>query len=185
MIQLYEADFNCYNQFCFGQCAMTTLTNSGYVAEKLFSQKGSTAEDAKFDKTLMADLSRQARQPMTVVSPNASYCYGRVNHKIMSLVWLVLLNCNVLAIVATLIYLQTMIFFSVQALAKPTPFSAVQIFPLAYGPWSPSWIQLSLVMVNVFKQLGQGATLNDPITSKMTGTMGGLFVDDRFVHMEG
>jgi len=52
-IQLYEADFNCYNQFIFGRQAMQTLTDSGYIPEELFSQKGSTAEDAKFDKTLM------------------------------------------------------------------------------------------------------------------------------------
>jgi hypothetical protein len=56
-IQLYEADFNCYNQFVFGKQAMQTLTDSGYIPEELFSQKGSTAEDAKFNKTLMADLS--------------------------------------------------------------------------------------------------------------------------------
>ncbi len=73
-IQLYEADFNCYNQFIFGGHAMQTLTSSGYIPEELFSQKGSTAEDAKFDKTLMADLSRQARHPMTIVSADAAYC---------------------------------------------------------------------------------------------------------------
>jgi len=65
-IQLYEVDFNCYNQFIFGRQAMQTLSDSGYIPEELFSQKGSTAEDAKFDKTLMEDLSRQARQPMAV-----------------------------------------------------------------------------------------------------------------------
>ena len=48
-IQLYEADFNCYNQFIFGRHAMQTLTESGHIPEELFSQKGSTAEDAKFD----------------------------------------------------------------------------------------------------------------------------------------
>jgi hypothetical protein len=57
-IQLYEADFNCYNQFIFRKQAMKTLTESGYIPEELFSQKGSTAKEAKFDKTLMADLSR-------------------------------------------------------------------------------------------------------------------------------
>ncbi len=36
-----------------------------------------------WDKTLMADLSRQARHPMTVVSADAAYCYDRVNHIIM------------------------------------------------------------------------------------------------------
>jgi hypothetical protein len=63
-IQKYEANFNCYNQFIFCSQAMQALPTSGYVLEELFSQKGSTAEDAKFDKTLMADLSRQARHTM-------------------------------------------------------------------------------------------------------------------------
>jgi hypothetical protein len=111
-IQLYEANFNCYNQLIFGKQAMQTLTESGYIPEKLFSQKGSTAEDTKLNKTLMADLSRQARQPMIVTSADAAYCYDRVNHIIMSLVWLVLANGNTPAIVAALICLQTMIFFS-------------------------------------------------------------------------
>jgi hypothetical protein len=51
-IQLYEADFNCYNQLIFGRQVMQMLTDSGYIPEELFSQKGSTAENAKFDKTL-------------------------------------------------------------------------------------------------------------------------------------
>jgi len=33
-IQLYEADFNCYNQFIFGRQAMQTLTDSGYIPER-------------------------------------------------------------------------------------------------------------------------------------------------------
>jgi hypothetical protein len=111
VIQLYEADFNCCNQFIFRRNAMQALTASGYVPEELFSQKGSTAEDAKFDKTLMADLSRQARHPMIVTSADAAYCSDRVNHVIMSLVWLVLTNGNFLAIVAALVCLQTMKFF--------------------------------------------------------------------------
>jgi hypothetical protein len=56
-IQLYEADFNCYNQFVFGKAVMELLNSIGYTPKELFSQKGSTREDAKFDKTLMADLS--------------------------------------------------------------------------------------------------------------------------------
>ena len=115
-IQFYEADFNCFNQFIFGKHAMQTLTESGYIPEELFSQKGSTAEDAKFNKILMADLSRQARWPMIVTSADAAYCYERMNHIIMSLVWLVLTDGNIPAIVAALICLQTMFFFKGQAL---------------------------------------------------------------------
>jgi hypothetical protein len=107
-IQFYKAVFNCYNQFFFGRQAMQMCTDSGYIPEKKFSQKGSTAKDAKFDKTLMADLSQQARQPMTVVSANAAYCYDRVNRIIMLLVWLVLTNGYIPAIVTALLCLQTM-----------------------------------------------------------------------------
>jgi hypothetical protein len=60
-IQFYEADFNCYNQFIFGKEAINFLNSINYMPEELFSQKGSTSKGAKFDKTLMADLSRQVR----------------------------------------------------------------------------------------------------------------------------
>ncbi len=59
----------------------------------------------------MADLSQQARQPMVVVLADAAYCYDRVNHVTVSLVWLVLANGNMPAIVTALICLQTMKFF--------------------------------------------------------------------------
>ena len=36
-IQLYEADFNCYNQFVFGIAAMDTLNNIGCTPKELFS----------------------------------------------------------------------------------------------------------------------------------------------------
>ncbi len=75
---------------------MQTLTDSGYIPEELFSQQGSTAEDAKFNKTLMVDLSQQARHPMTIVSADAAYCYDRVNHVIMT-------NGNIPAIVAAMV----------------------------------------------------------------------------------
>jgi hypothetical protein len=67
---------------------MEALTKNDHLPGELFSQKGCTAKDAKFDKTLMADLSRQARHLVMVVSADAAYCYDRVNHIVMSLVWL-------------------------------------------------------------------------------------------------
>jgi hypothetical protein len=66
-IQLYKVDFNWYNQFVFGKAAIDSLNSIGYTPKELLSQKGSTSKDAKFDNTLMADLSRQAHHPMTVV----------------------------------------------------------------------------------------------------------------------
>jgi hypothetical protein len=160
VIQLYKADFNCYNQFVFGCNAMNKLDSSGYIAEELFSHKGSTAKDAKFDKTLMADLSQQAWQPMMIISTDAAYYYDKANHKTMSLVWLILLNGNIPAIVAALICLQTMKFFQCSGFGESKTFFGGPTFTpyimgLGQGNQAapPSWIQLSSVMVNVFKQL--------------------------------
>ena len=43
---------------------------------------------------------------------------------------------------------------------------------------TPSWIQLSAVLVNVFKQLNLGSMIQDPILTETIHTMGACFVDD-------
>jgi hypothetical protein len=107
-IQLYEADFYFYKQFKFGKEGMKAINKVDYIPGELFSHKESTVEDAKFDKTLTSDLSRQARQLMTVVLADAANCYDRVNHIIMLLVWMAALQGNIPAMVAALISLQMM-----------------------------------------------------------------------------
>jgi hypothetical protein len=124
-IQLYKADFNCCNQFVFWKAAMDSLNSIGYRPKELFSQKGNISKDAEFDKTLMANLSQQARHPMTVVLVDTAYCYDRVNHIIMSLVWLVLTNGNIPAIVASRICLQTMKFFQQTGFGKSKTFLGI------------------------------------------------------------
>jgi hypothetical protein len=109
-VQLYKVDFNCYNQIVFKKAVMVSLNSIRYTPKELFSQKGSTSKDTYFDKTLMANHSRQACHPKTMVSVDAAYCYDRINHIIMSLVWLVLTIGNIPAIAASLICLQTMNF---------------------------------------------------------------------------
>ena len=184
-IQLYEADFNFYNQFVFGRRAMDAISGQGLIPEELFSQKGSTAEDAKFDRTLTTDLSRQARQPMTIVSADAAYCYDRVNHVIMSLIWLTLLNGNIPPIAAALVCLQTMKFFQRTGFGDSKTFFGgpniiKYIMGLGQGSRAapPSWIQVSSVIVNVYKQLGLGGFFIDPMTEEQIHSMGALYVDD-------
>jgi hypothetical protein len=133
----------------------------------------------------MADLSRQARRPMTVGSADAAYCYNRVNHIIMALVWLVLTNGNIQAIVATLICLQTMKFFQRTGFGESkTYFGGKNYIPYMMGLGQgnraalPLRIQLSTVMVNVFKQLKLGAIISDPISNTLIHLMGALYVDD-------
>jgi hypothetical protein len=47
----------------------------------------------------------------------------------------------------------------------------------------PSWIQLSAVMVTMFKQLSLGAIINDPISDMIIHSMGALFFDDTDMYM--
>jgi len=47
----------------------------------------------------------------------------------------------------------------------------------------PSWIQLSAVLVNVYKQLGLGTDLHDPITDERIHSMGTMYVDDLDMYM--
>jgi hypothetical protein len=42
----------------------------------------------------------------------------------------------------------------------------------------PSWIQLSAVLVNVYKQLGLRIDLHGPITDDRIHSMGAMYVDD-------
>jgi hypothetical protein len=42
----------------------------------------------------------------------------------------------------------------------------------------PSWIQLSAIMVTVFKQLNLGAIMDDPISDVLIYSLGALFVDN-------
>ena len=53
---------------------MRSLIDQGLLPEDHFSKKGSTADDVKFDKTLMEDLSRQSRIPMSIVSVDRYAC---------------------------------------------------------------------------------------------------------------
>ncbi len=86
------------------------------------AKKAAQPKTQNFDKTLMADLSRQARQPMIVTSVDAAYCYDHVSHIIMSLDWLVLTNGNFPAIVVAMISLQTRKFFQRTGFGKSKAF---------------------------------------------------------------
>ena len=107
----------------------------------------------------------------------------RVNHVIMSLVLLVITTGNIPAIVATLINLQTMKIFQRTGYRESKTFFGGKsnnryIIGLGQGNRAapPSWIQLSLVMVNTVKQMGFGEQVDDPITLETIHTMGALFV---------
>jgi hypothetical protein len=46
----------------------------------------------------------------------------------------------------------------------------------------PSWIQLSAVLVTIFKQFMLGALIQDPISAKFIHIMGALYVTQIYTH---
>ena len=184
MIQLYEGDFNWFNKFIFGDMAMKALTEAGSLPEEHFSQGQSTAEDAAFDKTLTTDISRQARHPMAVVSVDAEKCYDRVNHLLMSLVWLALIN-HIGSISIALACLQFMKFFQRTGYGDSTSYcggkrSGKTWCGLGQGSKGApaSWLQMSSMIVNAYKTMDYGAAMMDPVTRRLIYSIGCLFVDD-------
>ncbi len=103
----------------------------------------------------------------------------------MLLVWLVLTNGNIPAIVPSLKCLQTMKFFQRTGFGESkTFFGGIHHLPYMMGLGQgnraapPSWIQLSAAMVTVFKQLNLGAIIHDPISDALIHSMGALLLDN-------
>jgi hypothetical protein len=102
----------------------------------------------------------------------------------MPLVWLAL-SGNAPTIVTTLICLQTINFFLPTGFGDSKTFFGGQfhtphMMGLEQGNYAapPSWIQLSAVIVNVYKQLGLGTEIHDLITDDIIHTMGVMYVDN-------
>jgi hypothetical protein len=96
-----------------------------------------------------------------------------------------LLTGNTAAIVAVLICLQTMKFFQRTCFGDSKTFfggpnHTPYMMGLAQGSQAmpPSWIQLSAVVVNVYRQLDLGTDLWDPIMDTRIHSMGAMYVDN-------
>ena len=183
-IQLYEADYNWFNKFIFNDGALRALEASGLLPEEHYSQRNSTAEDVCFDKTLTLDISQQSRTPTAIISVDAAQCYDRVNHKMMGLVWLAL-QVLIHAVAIVLHCLQYMKILTRTGWGDSTRYfggdtSDTPFCGLGQGSKAApaSWIQLSSIIVNVYKSMGFGAKIIDPITGSASHTIGCLFVDD-------
>lgn len=183
-IQLYDSHFNWFNKIIFNDAAMLKLTQSGCLPEELYSQHGRTAEDACFDKTITLDISRQSRQPLSLISVDAAQCYDRVNHTMMALVWLAL-KVPFLAVSMILQGLGYMKIFTRTGYGDSRRYFGGEDMELPFcglGQGSKSapasWVQLSSVIVNCYKQRGFGAKIRDPISGDICTSIGCSFVDD-------
>lgn len=182
-IQLYEADLNWFMKFIFNDGAMSALQSIEYLPEEHYSRKQSTAEDACLDKTLTFDISRQTHTPMAIMSVDAAQCYDRVHHGLMSLVWLALTR-DLPTVRILLSCLGDMKIYTRTGYGDSDTFFGGQGDSPACGLGQgskaapASWIQLSSILVKIYKEKGFGAMMEDPVTKAIIHSIGCMFVDD-------
>ena len=183
-ILLMEADYNFHNKWLFGYKAMNVLLENGYIPEEQFSQRESTAEDAKMDTRLTMDLSRQRRQPMGSVSADAANCYDRINHIIMAFLLFAVTGWSG-AIATLLAPIQKMKFFQRTGLGDSTTFMGgagllllLQGLCQGNGMAPAGWTMIAAVLMHCYKKEGFGSEITSPISKTLTTFMGNMFVDD-------
>ena len=66
-----EGNFNYMNKWIFGHKDINKLCALGYKSGDQYSQKESTAEDARMDNRLTMDISHQLLHPLATMSADA------------------------------------------------------------------------------------------------------------------
>ena len=141
------------------------------------------------DYRLTTDLSRSLRLPMGVVSTDASNCYDRICHIIMSLLLLSITGWQG-AIAALLLPIQTMKFFQRTGLGDSSTYMGgpglrlpLQGLCQGNGAAPACWLMICSVLMHCYLRQGHGARFAGPISRKVLKTIGTLFVDDTDLHV--
>ena len=139
------------------------------IPDEHFSDKGKTAEDGKFSKFMVCDLSRQRRQKMGSNSADAGNCYDRIHHAIIALVFLAL-GVPTGAITSMLCSIQLMHFFLRTGWGESDSSIVGDLLKILHmmcqgtGEAPAVWPVLSTVLIRIYKRRGHGARLRTPIT---------------------
>lgn len=183
-ILLMEADYNFFNKWAFGHHALNRLYAEGYIPGDQYSQRESTAEDARLDNRLTTDLSRQLRIPLAAISVDADKCYDRINHIIMSLALLAIVGTA--SLVTTLLHpIQVMKFYQRTAYGDSKSFmggrtndNPLQGLCQGNGAAPACWLMISSILMHCYKRLGFGSNILSPMSLALILFLGEMYVDD-------
>ena len=183
-ILLMEGDYNFFNKLLVGFKAMNTLYKMDFIPEDQYSQRSSTAEDARLDNRLTMDLSKLSRAPMVAISADADKCYDRINHVILSLVLRAV--CGESGVVRAMLQpIQQMQYFQRTGRGDSNTYMGGRPAgdPLhgicqGNGAGPAMWLILSSLMAKIYGEDGHGSFLISPITKEVAKFMGQIFVDD-------
>jgi hypothetical protein len=76
-----------FNRLLLSNRPMELAREHGIIPPEQYAERQSDGQDGSWLKRLFADVSRQARQPMGIVSADAETCYDRIAHVSASLVY--------------------------------------------------------------------------------------------------
>ena len=185
-ILLMEADYNFFNKWVFGYMAINRLYEQGYIPEDQYSQRESTAEDARLDSRLTMDISRQLCIPLATVSVDADKCYDRINHITMSLALLALVGVS--GLVTTLLHpIQTMRFYQRTAWGDSESFmggrsnhNPLQGLCQGNGAAPACWLIISSILMHCYARKGFGSSILSPMSLALITFLGEMYVDDKW-----
>ena len=182
-ILLMEADFNFHNKLIFGKRMLDHARENGVIPPEQYSEKQTTAEDGTFDKILQADISRQQRQRMCIISADAANCYDRIHHAIMALMFLCL-GVREGSTVAMLRSIQLMKFYLRTGWGESADFIGGDVLRILHGMCQgndaapAAWLVLSSLLVKIYRKMGCGSHTRAPVSRAFLDAMGVVFVDD-------
>ena len=182
-ILLFEADSNMFNSYVFGKRAMEVARQHNLIPPEQYAARQSDGQDGAWLKRLFADISRQLKIPIGIVSADAEQCYDRIAHVCASLVFQAV-GVLISAIMVMLLSIQNMKFYLRTGLGESAAFMSAVIGSIIQGlcqgnTAAPAgWSLISAVILKVYKLFGHGAHLTSPITRRDSCTAGVLFVDD-------
>ena len=86
-ILLFEADSNMFNRLLLSNRPMELAREHGIIPPKQYAERQSDGQDGAWLKRLFADISRQLRLAIAIISADAETCYDRIAHVFASLVY--------------------------------------------------------------------------------------------------
>eukprot|EP00956_Cyclotella_meneghiniana_P034032 scaffold101125_cov66-Cyclotella_meneghiniana.AAC.4 len=153
------------------------------IPQEQYAERQSDGQDGAWLKRLFADISRQLKIPIGIVSADAEQCYDRIAHVFASLVYQAF-GVFISAVIVMLASIQHMKFYLRTGLGESAGFMTARIGSIIQGLCQGNsdapagWSLISAVLIKVYKSLGHGAYFRTPITGEVHDTSGVLYVDD-------
>ena len=155
----------------------------GLIPDEQFAEQQSDCQDGALFKRLLADISRQLKIPLGIISADAANCYDRVAHAFASLVFQAF-GVFITAVMAMLCTIQYMKFFLRTGFGESAGFMTALLGAIIHGlcqgnTASPAgWSVISAILLAAYKRKNHGAIVKSPFGREEFTTAGVLYVDD-------